>query len=283
MGRKVDFVGIGAQKSATSWIAKCLSAHPEVFVADCKETHFFSDDQQYTQGIDYYHNYFSNTNDASAIGEYSTSYLTSPTAAERLQLYTPSMRLIVCLRNPIDRAFSHYLHLKYKTHKNGDCLQTLIRTQPQIIENGMYGKSLRYYFKLFPADNILVLFYEDIRESPQNFIKQIYRFIGVDTHFTPAFLNRPYNTSDARSSNYFRKINKLYFILNQYVVGQKVISSLRHLGLNALVIDSVLRRTSNHKEQISKGDRKVIYQIYQEDINELSCLLGMDLSHWEYQ
>jgi hypothetical protein len=282
--KKVNFIGIGAQKSATSWIAKCLAAHPEIFVADCKETHFFSDDNKYAQGISYYHEYFTNAKSAHVIGEYSTSYLTSHEAAERIKLYSPNMKLIVCLRNPVDRAFSHYLHLKFKSKNNTDYnLNEMIKTQPQIIDNGMYGKWLSYYFTLFPVSNILVLFYEDIRVDPQVFIKRIYTFIGVDSNFTPNFLNTPYNTSDARSSIYFKKINKIYFFLKQNAIGRNLIKSLRHIGLNALVVDSVLGRLKTNKQQLLSDDRQSVYRLYQDDMNELSHLLGVDLSNWKNQ
>jgi hypothetical protein len=282
--KQVDFIGIGAQKSATSWIAKCLSAHPEVFVVDCKETHFFSDDNKYAKGINHYHEYFANANSTHLIGEYSTSYLTSQEAAERIRLYSPNIKLIVCLRNPVDRAFSHYLHLKFKTKNSTDYnLRDMIKTQPQIIDNGMYGRSLSYYFKLFSAHNILVLFYEDIRNDPQDFVRRIYKFIGTDSSFVPHFLNIPYNTSNARSSTYFRKINKVYFFLNRNTIGRGFIKYLRYIGINALIVDSILGRLKAHKQKLLSDDRKFIYSLYQDDMNELSNLLGVSLTNWKNQ
>jgi hypothetical protein len=142
----------------------------------------------------------------------------------------------------------------------------------------MYGKSLSYYFKLFPAHHILVLFYEDIRNNPQGFIKSIYNFIGVDSNFIPSFLGIPYNTSNARSSIYFRKINKIYFFLNQNTIGKGIIKSLRFMGLNALLVDAILRRLKTNKQQLLSDDRQYIYGLYHDDINDLSNLLGIDLS-----
>ena len=283
---KVDFIGIGAQKSATSWIAKCLSVHPEVFVADCKETHFFSDDEKYSKGINHYHEYFINSNSNQFVGEYSTSYLTSRKAAERIKLYSPNIKLIVCLRNPVDRAFSHYLHLTFKSDNktvDSGSLRDAIKTQPDIIENGMYGKSLSHYFKLFPVNNILVLFYEDIQKDSRDFIKRVYDFIGVDSSFTPSFLNIRYNTSDARSSVYFKKVNKIYFALKKNVFGRSLIKSLRRIGINALMVDSTLGRLKTNQIKMSESDRDFIYDIYRDDINKLSDLLGIDLSNWQNQ
>jgi hypothetical protein len=281
--RKVDFIGIGAQKSATSWIAKCLSVHPEVFVADCKETHFFSDDEKYSKGINHYREYFIDSNKKRFVGEYSTSYLTSRKAAERIRLYSPNIKLIVCLRNPVDRAFSHYRHLKFKSDSkiadNGNLGDT-IKRHPDIIENGMYGKSLGHYFKLFPVNNILVLLYEEIQQDPQDFIKRVYKFIGVDSRFTPSVLNARYNTSDARASVYFKKANKAYFALKKNMFGRSLIGSLRRLGVNAVIVDSILGRKANEMK-ISEGDRHFIYDIYRDDINELSSLLGIDFDSWK--
>ena len=254
MDKKIDFIGIGAQKSATSWIAKCLSVHPEVFVADCKETHFFSDDEKYSRGLDHYHEYFINSNSTQFVGEYSTSYLASCQAAERIKLYSSNIKLIVCLRNPVDRAFSHYLHLTFKSENkivDSSSLRDAIKTQPDIIENGMYGKYLSHYFKLFPANNILVLLYEDIQKDPRDFIKRVYDFIGVDSRFTPSFLNVRYNTSDARSSVYFKKVNKIYFALKKNVFGRSLIKFLRCAGVNALMVDSALGRLKSDQKKMS--------------------------------
>jgi hypothetical protein len=282
--KKIDFIGIGAQKSATSWITKCLSVHPEVFVADCKETHFFSDNEKYSRGINHYHEYFIDSNSSHFIGEYSTSYLASHQAAERIKLYSSDIKLIVCLRNPVDRAFSHYLHLTFKSENkivDSGSLRNAIKTQSDIIENGMYGKHLSHYFKLFPANNILVLLYEDIQKDPRDFIQRVYNFIGVDNRFTPNFLNVRYNTSDARSSVYFKKVNKIYFSLKKNALGRSLVKYLRRTGVNALMVDSTLSRIKTNQTNISKSDRDFIYDIYRDDIYQLSGLLGIDLSNWQ--
>ena len=113
------FLGIGAQKSATSWISKCLNEHPDICVALSKETHFFSDDKRFSQGIEHYKLYFTNCcNKNIHKGEYSTTYLFSKFAPQRICNMYPDVKLIVSLRNPVDRAISHIKHLISKLKNN---------------------------------------------------------------------------------------------------------------------------------------------------------------------
>src|SRR6056297_2233099 len=104
-----DFIGIGAMKAATSWIYKCLIEHPEVCGSSKKELHFFDRPQNYKKGIDYYISFFKHCPQDKAKGEYTPNYLYSPATPELISRHFPNVKIIVCLRNPAERAWSHYL------------------------------------------------------------------------------------------------------------------------------------------------------------------------------
>ena len=106
--RKVDFVGIGAQKCATSWIYNALKEHPDVYVSDPKELDFFS--CHYNLGFFWYDQHFRDAGNAGVAGEISPSYLCDLSAPERAFEYNSRLKVIVVLREPVERAYSNHLH-----------------------------------------------------------------------------------------------------------------------------------------------------------------------------
>ena len=105
-----NFLYIGPDKSGSTWMYNILSQHPECYVPTIKDIYFF--DQFYYKGIDWYLSFFKDaSHNYKAVGELSHDYLYSKKAAERIFFHYPKVKLITCLRNPIDRTFSNYLFL----------------------------------------------------------------------------------------------------------------------------------------------------------------------------
>ena len=102
-----DFIGIGAMKAGTTWLYQCLSEHPEIPLPD-KELNFFGDQDTWSMGFDWYEKQLESNKNVT--GEFSVFYLVHPYVIPRIYNRYPATKLIVCLRNPIDRSFSHYLH-----------------------------------------------------------------------------------------------------------------------------------------------------------------------------
>ena len=171
---KIDFIGIGAHRSATTWIAEWLRRHPDVCFARRKEVAFFNEDA-YRKGIGYYESFF---NGEGLKGEFTPTYLYSKVVAKRINWFYPDVKLIVCLRNPVYRAYSHY---------NYDKALGLIPQVPfeevveRYIPSGMYSKHLKVYYDLFPKENIFVMKYENIEKDPQKFMDEIYSFLGLNS------------------------------------------------------------------------------------------------------
>ncbi len=281
---KLDFIGIGAQKSATSWIYKCLLEHPEICGCSNKETHFFSRDKDFDKGFSFYKKYFIYCDPNKVIGEFSTSYLSDEKAFKRIKRYFPKVKIIVCLRNPIDRAFSHYLHLRSKGEINKQTtLFEAIKNYPEIIENGKYGKHLEKYFKEFSKEQILVLFYSDIKDNPENFIKKVYRFLNVDESFIAQGVNKKYNTSSARLCPLYMKINRIYLFIKNKKIGRLIIKIIKFFGITPYTIEGVMSKFSKAPNKISKEEIKYLYKIYFNDIKKLEKILNKDLSFWKME
>src|SRR3989344_5640213 len=101
---KVDFIGVGAPKCGTTWIAECLAEHPDVCFSWNKEPHFFNRDREYEKSLDYYRTYFKNCENKKLRGEYTVNYLYFDSAADRIKKHFPGTKIIIALRNPIERA-----------------------------------------------------------------------------------------------------------------------------------------------------------------------------------
>ncbi|MBA4318316.1 MAG: heparan sulfate glucosamine 3-O-sulfotransferase, partial [Flavobacterium sp.] len=135
-----NFLIIGAARCATTWISENLSQHPDIFIPPLKELHFF--DTHYEKGIAYYESYFDNRSEK-AVGEATPAYLYFPNISSLIQQHLPNVKLIASIRNPVDRAFSHYLYLKAKA-KIGDIDSDMIsfedklKVTNRLIEEGFY-------------------------------------------------------------------------------------------------------------------------------------------------
>jgi hypothetical protein len=278
---RIDFIGIGGQKCATSWIFKCLSEHPEVCVCSSKETHFFCDDKKFAQGLEFYQQHFDHCSGSQAVGEFSSAYLGSKQAPERIQNVFPDVKLIVSLRQPVDRAFSHYLHLKSKRMIEPDeTIAEAIKKYPEVVEYGMYGKCLERYLDTFPAEQILIVWYDDLQKDPINFIKKIYKFLSVDENFVPKIINQKYHTAEVRASKIYRKINKTYIQLRQHALGRLLIKILKITGINSYNINNLIQKNQPPKPEISAEDRGYLQAIFDADIEKLEKLISQDLSNW---
>src|SRR6056297_562433 len=104
----IDFIGIGAQKAGTSSIFHFLKEHPEICTSSKKEIHFFDKEYNYLKGIKFYRKFFNNCSSKNIKGEFTPRYIYHPKVAQRIKKYFPDVKLIVSLRNPIERAISHY-------------------------------------------------------------------------------------------------------------------------------------------------------------------------------
>ena len=102
-----DFICIGVQRAGTTWLYECLKEHPEVFVPETKELHFFNDN--YEKGIEFYSQYFEEADSVNqVIGELTPNYYHDIQALQRISQKLPNVKVILILREPIARAYSHY-------------------------------------------------------------------------------------------------------------------------------------------------------------------------------
>lgn len=196
------FLVIGAQKAGTSWLHQMLARHPRIFVSERKELQHFSTPERFDEGLGSYLQHFTDaTWRHRAIGESTPNYLwASPHRSEEwggrggsdpdfragiperiVDALGTDLRLIVLLRDPVDRAISaFYHHLRAK----GDRLDPQLPFADNacrygIVTMGFYAAHLEHWLEHIPPDRFLVLFQEELRAHPQDAIGAVHRHLGV--------------------------------------------------------------------------------------------------------
>jgi len=194
---KIDFIGIGAPKCGTTWLSAQLEAHPQIGFAPDKEVYYFADTilrrlagqelRCFERGDAWYHEQFpARAGTISCRGEFCPSYLYKEDASKRIAAYRSDIKLLLCLRPPVEMVYSWYWY-----NRNA-VVASLPESFGQMMENpflrelGSYAHHLKPYLDLFPKENFLVIQFEAIRRDPDRVRQRIYEFLNVDPTFRPA-------------------------------------------------------------------------------------------------
>lgn len=223
---KPDFIIIGAMKAATSAIYEYLMQHPLVTHRLPKELHFFT--LNFDQGLDWYLSQFKSVKDNPLnqnllIGEASPSYLTSKEAPKRIYQLFPEVKIIISLRNPADRAISHYYHqfnrvkdetrpieLAFSQQEIDNLDKQPISKTSSYLHLGRYAHQIKNWLEIFPSEQMLILNYHNLEKDPNHFMSQIYTFLDLENktinNFQKIYSNQypavPYDIK-ARLMQYF--------------------------------------------------------------------------------
>jgi hypothetical protein len=192
------YLGIGAQKCASTWLHRILAEHPQVAVPEIKEVDFFS--YHYDHGYQWYERCFAGAPaSARARGEISPSYFADPSVPARVARYLPGVKILLSLRDPVERALSNHRHEVRVGHLCGPDLtfEAGLRNNPMYLEQGLYATHLRNWLNHFEKTDLLIVLMEDIEAAPMEICAAVYRFIGVDERFVPRSLSERQNPSFA--------------------------------------------------------------------------------------
>jgi len=193
---KVDFIICGTQKGGTTALDAYLRKHPEICMANKKELHFFDDENAFCDGAPNYspyHSCFSPKPSHKVIGEATPIYMYWHYATKRIWQYNPNIKLIIVLRNPIDRAYSHWNmeHLRsldsasfWEAIQNEDerCRKALPYQHRvySYIGRGFYLEQLRRLWAYFSKTQVLVLRNEELKQNPNKTLQKVCEFLGVE-------------------------------------------------------------------------------------------------------
>ena len=175
----IDFVIIGAAKSATTWLQTQLQADPAIHMPD-PELHYFS--REYARGESWYLSHFAEKPEGRLIGEKSNSYLYSAEAAARLHRDLPQVKLIAQLRNPVERAYSSYCMLFRRGEVGpniGSYLDPSRGENMQILGSGNFYSHLQPFINLYGREKLLILFFEGVTEDPEAQMLRVRTHLGL--------------------------------------------------------------------------------------------------------
>lgn len=282
-----NFLVIGVEKSATTWLYYMLKEHPDIFMPETKEIHFFNkynsnlkEINNYEKlGINWYKKFFKKYNGEKAIGEVTPMYLCDPYAPARIKSTINNIKLIAILRNPVDRAYSHYWMAKSKNHTNLTFEEVVIQKTDKFIKRGLYYEQLERYYKYFDKENILVILMDDMLNRSQEILSKIYRFLEVKPDYVPSNINTSKNRAGFYRSpmllnvisdftKFFRRKTKMGFIIDFF----------KNIGV-ADFIKRINKKEFNYPE-MPKELRKNMFEYYKESNKKLSKLLDRNLSTW---
>ncbi len=269
----IDFIGIGAQRSGTSWVYACLYEHPEI-CAPIKEIHFFSRDR-FLNGKEWYEAHFKKCDPGKVTGEFSTSYLYTKGTAHKIHTLYPDAKIIAILRNPISRAFSQYGNaIKGGEIPESMSFETYYKTEKSVLEQGLYMAQLKEYIELFRKEQLCICIYDDNQTDPRSYIQSLYRFLGVSDTFSPSMLFDEINISRVPRHIIFEKImHRMSEFLRRYGL-DRLVHNIRRSGLPDFVRSI---NTKPKKKEVPTYDRAPLIQYFKEDVTKLSTFLGRDL------
>lgn len=270
-----NFLFIGPAKSASTWIFEVLKSHPEVYVPPCKDIYFF--DKYYNKGLDWYSAHFIATLGKTAVGELSHDYLFSDEACERIDRDLPKVRLILCLRNPVDRLYSDYLFNRKHGLVSGDVFDAL-KSDPEILRQSCYYQPVKRYVDRFGRDRVLILDFQEIKERPEKVVEDLYRFLNVDPGFKP-----PASSEVVLPASYPR--NRMLALISK-----KFAQQIRDMGFSNLLgrikhsplVNRLLYKpyTKDNFPRLSLEDRHHLYGLLKEDIVSLEKFLDARFESW---
>lgn len=210
---KVNFLLAGTQKGGTTTLDAYLRGHPKIRMAEKKEVHFFDNDSFFQAESPNYENYHKDFPADSSpedflYGESTPIYMYWRESPQRIYRYNPAIKFIVSLRNPIDRAYSHW---NMERARNADTASFLdaLQSEPtrcrtvwpsqhrvfSYVDRGRYLSQLERIYRYFPKEQVLLLRTDDLYTKPELVLKQIFNFLGVQEQYLkqPLHLHaRPY-------------------------------------------------------------------------------------------
>lgn len=281
MTLKPNFFIVGTPKSGTTSLFHYLQEHPEVFLPELKEPHFFScpevkETYYKTEIVDLkekYLNLYQSTKAFKAIGDLSSSYLFNTNAAERISTFNPAAKIIIVLRNPVERAISHYLmdvNLGYinvsllKVFNNKEKYQKYYK---EYIELGFYHQQIAAYKKYFPENQIKIIISDDFFANTAETLKQIYSFINISKILTTDFktVHNSYNKPRFKALGSIRQSDTL-----KKIIPPELRSKLKSFFF--------IKNAEKPKLEL---ERELLKDLYSNSIIESEKLINQDLSSWK--
>lgn len=270
---RATFALIGPGKSGTTALYSLLARNPQVAMARVKETCYFND--HFQRGETWYRGLFPSAlaPGVRAVGEVSNTYIFYPAAAERMRAYNPTMRAVACLRNPVDRAFSHWLFLKRNAEVDGS-FEDALRTRPDLVERGRYAALLEPWFQVLGRDQVLVLLFQDFTAAPLEVYNRLLSFVGADPVEHVDLRDEDRLPASAPRNRAAARAVKLVADVVRRTGHPRVIQWVKDSPLPRFLYRPYAR---HERPRMRDETRSMLTAAYADDVARLGALLGRDL------
>lgn len=283
-----NFLIAGVPKAGTSSLQHYLRGHPEIFMTKSKEPRFFDTDE-FEKGIAYYaKTHFSGARQWRLRGEATPSYFFhAESVIPRVrEILGPALKVIVIFRDPVARAWSHYLHARALCIEELDFATALVHEQERIRANpmhwvsyfseGLYADRLEQWIAAFGRESVLTLLNEDLRDNRAATLRSVFTFLGVDASAKPNLAAEQNVSPTVRSARLMKWINRPSALKTPFKVvvpeslRRRIVDRLVELNLSRTAAKAVMPAQLAHD----------LRQRYMGDISRLERLIGRDLSAW---
>lgn len=285
-----NFFVVGAPKAGTTSLYEYLRQIPEVYLSPIKEPHFFTVyypskfDKKPVHEKEKYLDLFKNVKKEKAIGEFSVTYLADPEVPKKIKKEIPDAKIIVIIRNPIERAFSNYLGLLNRGLEQQGFIERIkeeqklieknIHGEPYVLGPGFYHKHIKRYYDFFGSKQVKVLIFEEMSKDPLPIVEKILEFLEITTNVKQ--INFKIHNAYSPPKNKLAKI-----ILSSNLVKSTAVKVVPQ-SLRRNIRESILTNQIE-KPKMTNKEKDILKNIYWDDVKELQKMLGMKLPWNEFQ
>lgn len=294
--QRPDFFIVGAPKSGTTAMNEYLRQHPQIFMAEPKDTTFFGSDLNFLQpriSADRYRLLFRGANSVIRVGETSVWYLYSKRAAQEIKAFSPDAKIIVMLRNPVDMLYAQHSEFLYNLNEDITSFEEAldaeedrkrgerIPKQAHLVEGLFYRETAKYaeqlerYFDIFGRENVHIIIFDDFKRDTLRVFCETLGFLGVDSSFRPEF--RVIN-----SNKTFRHRALQKFFITPPLLLPKILNKITPPPFQGRFFVKLMKLNTRYVKRPSLDPilRRRLQAEFQPEVKRLGKLLGYDLSRW---
>jgi len=279
---------IGAMKSATTSLHQYLDAHPMIHMSQEKEIDFFNTQENFQRGLTWYQNHFEVNPQISIYGESSTSYTKYPffhRVPQRIYQTIPHVKLIYILRDPIERAISHYHMMFLRDEEQRSFTDAIADLETSMyVRVSQYHTQLQQYLDYFPLEQIHILTTNSLKRDSKAAMQQIFDFLEVDPIIeAEQYTYKHNNAAEKFGYNAVGRIAKRLLLNQESPMRQLIMplipKSLRR-DLRTRIFGTKVMRTQIEKPHISDESRQRLVQYLTPEVDALRQLTGKTFDSW---
>ncbi len=254
----IDFFYLGPPKTASTWVFECLKEHPQICATEQSESNYF--DVNFYKGEAWYESLYPPQTDGQLKIDCTPTYINSVQALERILTHNPDAKFAFGVRNPVERAFSGYWHVQrlgHITYTFEEILDTYVWFRAWV-EPGLISAHIAWLMQHVEAHNIMPVYFDDLKDNPEQIVKDLYSFLDIESSFIPETLTKKVNVARPKNTLSAR-------------VGHKLFEKMGHKAFSG---------KKEYLEGIPPPFREELNALCAPEIEALSECLGRDLTGW---